>query len=223
MKSLIWKEFRLCWPILLAGAVLLIAPYIGPFIMVLRWREPWIDRTNIFAASAIASLALSLLTPALMGGNAIACERADRSAEFLAYQPIFRGRILASKFVWPIMAAVVVWSINVLTIFCCGRLSGQGDSDTSSMLGMFFVIGLLSFSVAWLVSALQSSPTFAVASGIMAPVVIAMCFGVAMWLTDGRAFADGTVALTAYAAIGVVVAAGSLIYGCWYYVHRVEP
>ena len=73
-------------------------------------------------ATAVLSTAASILTLTLLGGYAIACERADRSAEFLAYQPIPRSKILASKLVWPIAAAVVIWSVNLCVLFACGEL-----------------------------------------------------------------------------------------------------
>ncbi len=44
------------------------------------------------------------------GANAIARERADRSAEFLAYLPISRVRILASKAALPLAVVSVVWA-----------------------------------------------------------------------------------------------------------------
>ena len=93
MKSLLWKEFRLCWPILLVGAGLLTAPYLIPLLGKSLGYSVRVD----WPGAAVFSLALSILTLTLFGGSAIACERADRSAEFLAYQPIPRGKILAQQ------------------------------------------------------------------------------------------------------------------------------
>ena len=135
----------------------------------------------------MASLSTSILTLALLGGYAIACERADRSSEFLAYQPIFRGKILASKLVWPIIAAAVIWTGNLLVLFACGKLPDMtAAAKFAPSVGLLLVIGFLCFSVGWLVSSLQDSPTFAVGGGVMAPVVIGLCFGAANWLAHGK-------------------------------------
>ena len=60
------------------------------------------------------SLALSQLTVALLGGNAIAGEAADCSAEFIAYLPLSRPRLLAGKLSLAFSAAVSIWGPNLL-------------------------------------------------------------------------------------------------------------
>ncbi len=222
MKSLIWKEFRLCWPILLVGAGLLMAPYVirltGSLFLENHEEVDWISL-------AAFSTAASILTLTLLGGYAIACERADRSAEFLAYQPIPRSMILASKLVWPIAAAVVIWSVNLCVLFVCHEPAGKPTEGVTVLLGVPAAIALVCFSVAWFVSSLQDSPTYAVGAGIMTPVAIGLCFSAVNWLTRDRLEQmlsdEGFVA--AYIAVVLAVAMASFVGGCWYYLQRVEP
>lgn len=221
MKSLLWKEFRLCWPILLVGAGLLTAPYLIPLLGKSLGYSVRVD----WPGAAVFSLALSILTLTLFGGSAIACERADRSAEFLAYQPIPRGKILASKLVWPIAAAVVIWGVNLCVLFACGELPERRAADAYATLGLSLTIGLVCFSVAWFVSSLQDSPTYAVGCGVVAPIAIWLCFGLVNWLTGGKVPSNGVYSgyLAVYFAVILAVGIASFISGCWYYLHRVEP
>ena len=86
MKWLLWREYRLNRWILITGAVLLLLPYLITLI-VLCWPNAISTGANHIVDSLIVaafySLGISQLTVALLGGNAIAGERADRSAEFL--------------------------------------------------------------------------------------------------------------------------------------------
>ena len=58
-----------------------------------------------------------VVVAAMLGGNAIACERSDRSAHFLAYLPPTKTQILASKFLVAAGALAVLWGANCLVIY----------------------------------------------------------------------------------------------------------
>ena len=66
--------------------------------------------------SSIYSLIISQLAIALIGGNAIAGERADRSAEFLCSLPITRKRILASKLLISLAIILVIWLTDTMLL-----------------------------------------------------------------------------------------------------------
>ena len=90
MTALLWKDYRLNRLVLFIGVLLLV----GPILIAVgsnyysRWRTgsicAWPD---LLVHTEITSLAFSLLTIGLLGGNAVAGERMDRSTEFLAYLP----------------------------------------------------------------------------------------------------------------------------------------
>ena len=88
MKMLLWKDYRLNRILLIAGVLLLL----GPYLICVLWagtshevpagafRDPgfW---AGFLLMCCIPSLLGSQLTVALLAANAVACERADRSAE----------------------------------------------------------------------------------------------------------------------------------------------
>ncbi|MGD0383126.1 MAG: hypothetical protein ABSA77_06355, partial [Thermoguttaceae bacterium] len=89
MKTLLWKDFQLSKLCLLAGMMFIVGPYMfifDPYI-------PWYD----FSHAWLISTMISQLTMGLVAGNIISCERADRSAAFLAYQGARRKMVIASK------------------------------------------------------------------------------------------------------------------------------
>jgi hypothetical protein len=89
------------------------------------------------------------------------------------------------------------------------------------MLGSVALTSLLSFSVAWLVSSLQSSPTFAVCSGLITPWLVVIALQGAAWIYDPLSF--GPIVAVGYAITCPILAAVCFSIGTWYYLRRVEP
>ncbi len=82
-------------------------------------------------------------------------------------------------------------------------------------------IALCCFSIAWGISALQSSPTFAVMSGIAVPLVVIWLIMMIAWSMD---FAMGNLGLMiVYLATVGLLSVISFVGGTWYYLRRVEP
>ncbi len=227
MKWLLWKEYRLQRLILAVGLFLLIVPYAASLMVVpvlLLWPDAAADRAIGFAA--FVSTILSVATLALLGGHAIASERADRSAEFQAYQPISRRAILASKLFFPVLAAIVLWGVNL----CVFDRWSTGHSDLMpdpQWMFLFCIFGFSTFSVAWLLSSLQNSTTFAVGAGIAAPMgtslLILLVAWLTTWLTSGRYPISEQVFNNTWAAVNFTLGLLSCVVGSWYYVRRVEP
>ena len=234
MKWLLWREYRLSRVILIAGLVLLLLPYVVVLI-ALCWPQEASgdggrDVMGAFFVAAIYSLGLCQLTAAFFGGNAIAGERADRSAEFMAYLPVSRPRRLAAKLTLAAAATAVLWAVNLLVLL--GVLlvpllaMREVDADLQrvilTVLGYSAITGLTFFGAGWLVSSLQSSPALAVCAGLISPAVIAMSLhGVAWATTDPPAF-DRFMQI-GYAIICPIVAVVCFSIGTWYYLRRVEP
>ena len=238
MKWLLWREHRLNRLVLVAGAVLLLLPYaialgvvwwasdplaIGPPRAIGAPSPP--NACVAFGGAAIYSIILSVLTLTFLGGNAIAGERADRSTEFLAYLPVSRLRRLAAKLVLTLSTAVSIWGANLLVLVILVSTASewaQGRPDNSLiMLGFVAVTSLLSFSVAWLVSSLQSSPTFAVCSGLIAPWLLVIGLQGAASIYDPLYF--GPIVAVGYAVACPALAVVCFSIGTWYYLRRVEP
>ena len=118
MKWLIWKDYRLNRLIFITALAFLVGPHLLAAILIWYGAEPPNARGLFFAGSTLYSLAFLQLAFALLGGNSIAGERMDRSAEFLAYLPVSRGRILASK----LLVALVAVPLGMASKPC-----GYGD------------------------------------------------------------------------------------------------
>ena len=115
MKWLVWREYRLNQLGLAVGLALLIVPYMVA-LATLLWAKVPPSPDKAFAVAALYAVVLIQLTPALLGGNAIAGERADCSAQFIAYLPVSRVRRLTSKLSLTLATMVVLWGVNLLVM-----------------------------------------------------------------------------------------------------------
>ncbi len=155
---------------------------------------------------------------ALLAGNIIACERADRSAEFLAFQGATRGMVITSKMAICIMAYIVI----SISAFCTGKLLlGSADFRVwGEFQSVMAVTGVVFWGCCWLLSAAMSSPAIAVTLGSIVPAIIMATLAKSRdtlgWPTDGNYE-------RCYVIISAVVGAASLIAGILYYLRRKEP
>lgn len=232
MRALIWKEFRLCWPILLVGCVLLVAPY-----SILLGDSPGRNHesyvVDITFAAALASMAVAMLTVTLMSGYAIAGERNDRSVEFLAYLPVSRWSNMISKLVWPLVMALFVIGVNATVVYgiLVRTSSGAAYQFTwaAHQLNRDFITSLvfmwsLGFSIAWLGSAVLRSPTFAVAGGMLGTLLTALAVHKVVYsLLAPQVRAGEFDPRLAYVSVAIILASASFVAGCYLYLRRVEP
>lgn len=224
MTWLLWKDYRLNRLIVIVGLVLFVVPH--GVALVAAWRLYAVHGVSRFSVSllgsSIWSVALSQLTVALLGGHAIACERVDRSAEFLAYLPVSRARILASKLMFALPIVALVWVPNLLIYrLAAAELPTWGPAEAMWRgLGYAAITGATFFGVSWLLSSMLESPTFAVCGGLVAPLVVAL--GLQFW---GDAFDcpfEEFMKLW-YPRVCLTLAAVAFTAGTWHYLRRVEP
>ena len=233
MNWLIWKEYRQNRLILIVGAVLLILPHVVALILTWRGVGPDIAYEvhrmpkNLLVAG-FYSLIISQLTLALLGGHAIASERADRSAEFLAYLPLSRAKHLAGKTILSLAVFVLIWIPNLLIL----RLAVSGFTKPIApqeyaggwlALGIIAVTGLVFFAVGWLLSSILESPTFAICGGLITPLLIMTGIMTGAWLFMVPEPIVESLATPLYAGIGLVLAPVCFVVGTIYYLQRVEP
>ena len=193
MKWLLWKDYRHNRLIVFTVLAILLGPHlIGLGVMFGgRWVE--IDTRNgkavywtpkweeVFGGASGYSLCISQLAAALIGGNAIAGERVDRSAEFLYSLPMRRRKLLASKLLFALAIAVAIWLINSLIFFCAiGGLPIPLPRPVNWLgLATIATTGLTLFCVAWFFSSFVASPVLAVCAGVITPVLVASGIGIA--------------------------------------------
>ncbi len=228
MTWLIWKDYRLNRVIVIANVMFLVMPH--ALMLVLAWYGLGPSRGGAhqwsqgLMMSGYFSVALSQLTLALLGGHLIACERVDRSAEFLAYLPLSRARILASKLTVALLIAVLIWGPNLLILKLATAQLPQrvmyGGPSLATVLGYVAVTGFVFFCVGWLFSSMLESPTFAILIGLITPFVIIMGVQALIWALE---YAPDEIVGPWYQRTCLALAPTCLVVGTLYYLRRVEP
>ncbi|MGA2797397.1 MAG: ABC transporter permease [Thermoguttaceae bacterium] len=226
-----WKDYRLNWLIVIMALFIVVVPHLIAVSVTcyIKYYHHNFDSSADFSKtlfiSAINSLILSLIVFAFMGGNAIACERADRSSEFLAYLPISRGKIVTSKLLVSLLIGGFIWIVNLSIIGSC-LLSFPQEAfvDPNAppfgiIIGGFLVACLTFFCIAWLFSCFMQSPAISVGIGIITPILLAYTFAFIVHFFLG----DANITFVWPMGLAIALSLASFIGGTWYYVRRVEP
>ena len=236
MNWLIWKEYRVNRLIIFIGLGLLLVPHAIALIITLRHPD---QMKECFGASMGSSFFVTQIVFALLGGNAIAGERSDRSVEFLACLPFSRWKNLLSKLVFAPLAVVAICGVNFIVLL---HVSGERSNiEQFSMhdiittfemhpeslidLAVFIVTPLTFFCVSWLFSSFMSSVVLSAATGLFTPVVVIWgVIGVGWWMNIDLDTNDANIYVASwYSGICAVLSLASFIAGTWYYLRRVEP
>jgi ABC-type transport system involved in multi-copper enzyme maturation permease subunit len=240
MNWLFWKEYRQNRVIVIALLVILVVPHLfGLYGMgyVLRrasvlgasWEQILADWKSILVGASLYSLSISQVALALIGGNAMAGERADRSAEFQVYLPIPRKRVLAGKLLLALAIAAVIWLTNPLiawgTLATMNREAMRDPSVAPVVMINAAVTGLIFFGVAWFFSSIVRSPTFSIVAGLVTPLIIwsLILYGDYI-LQDNQWDPHREMVLQiAYWTICLILSPLGFGLGTWLYLRRVEP
>jgi hypothetical protein len=189
--------------------------------------------TDDFFVAGLWSLMLMQVTLAIFGGNAIAGERTDRSAEFLGSLPISRGRKLASKLwvglgLWTLgwVPNLVVMTVLWLALGADVRLTLR--EPIWPVMSGIAVTGLTFFCVAWMFSAMLESPTVAGGAGFLTPPLVGMCvlwggYELAHYLGRVDLVVDGRFPFLSYLGTCLLLSIVCFTVGTRYYLRRVEP
>jgi len=226
MTALLWKDYRLNRLVLFIGVLLLVAPFalaVGSNCYS-WWRHgafgAWPD---VLVHSGIMSLAFSLLTTGLLGGNAVAGERMDRSTEFLAYLPPTRRALVTSKALLALSALLVIWLLNLLVIYWVAPLTGELlphvlQSRAESVVTLL-CLGVFLFGGSWLASCLLRSCAIATGVGVVGPVALGITLVV---LREVVGYADLDVGRW-YCTLNLILGSACFVAGVGYYLRRLEP
>ncbi|MCE5301730.1 MAG: ABC transporter permease subunit [Planctomycetaceae bacterium] len=234
MGWLLWKEYRQNRFIVYAALAILLGPYLIGFGALYGWRLIYFpmrvtppDWTNhclqVLTFTNFYSLSLSLLSIALIGGNAISGERVDRSSEFLFSLPLRRSKILISKFLLAALVIAVIWLLN-------GSIALKMPKNTfdAGILPILGVSSLVIFCSAWFFSSLVTSPAFDVCGGLITPFLVVLGIHFTAWLLTPHgavSFAPGynIFFFRWYLCMCCVIAPVCFCIGTWRYLRRVEP
>jgi ABC-type transport system involved in multi-copper enzyme maturation permease subunit len=227
MKALLWKDFRMNLPIVIAAVFCCTLPYLVGASLVLAEKWPVFPSAeqwgSVFSNAGRGSLHFLQVIIGLLGANALAAERADRSAEFLFSLPPSRRQILASKFLLALGVSLVPWMVYLFSEYViCPWLTGH----PGFMIQFGFwrltlaAVGVFLFGAAWAGSSFLSSTAYALgmAIGLFFAVSVAV-IRTALYLHwpaegNGEFWFQGMCV-----AMGVVMFAA----GSCYYLRRVEP
>jgi ABC-type transport system involved in multi-copper enzyme maturation permease subunit len=231
MSWLIWKDYRLNRLIFILAAVLLVLPHVvivtGNFVHTGTFRLVAPLSVIIWGGSFWSAI-LSQLIVAVMGGNVIAGERSDRSAEFLGYLPIARRRILASKFLVALGLAAIVWVPNLAVLLPLQEAVGPRFPQ-AIVLATIATTGLTFFCVAWFFSSMLTSPTFSTCIGLLTPLTVWLCtvwVALTFWVspeTIQHREELPHIALYWYHGVCLSISAVCFVAGSVYFLRRVEP
>jgi ABC-type transport system involved in multi-copper enzyme maturation permease subunit len=194
MINLLWKEFWQNSRVLLAIGIVAAGPYAIYLILLIvqmfRMRDQHVEVTvqelgTLLLVASGLSMYLTILLAAFLGGNAVAGERADRSAEFAACLPISPGKAVASKAIVAAGACFAIWAVDAAVFLIAGQLASPGHFfDPRSpfdpaiiVISLVGVVGL--FGLAWLFSSLLRSPAISAAAALGTGLTLAFvvrCF-----------------------------------------------
>jgi ABC-type transport system involved in multi-copper enzyme maturation permease subunit len=233
MKWLLWKDYRVNRLVFIAALVLLVLPHALAAVLAIRamgWRLGGDVPAHYFVESSVSSVVVLQLMLAFVGGNAIAGERVDRSAEFFAYIPVTRRRAVVSKLLVSLAVLSLIWLPN-LVILALGA-AGVSPEDRLRflppwpLLPTVAITGLTFFCVAWLLSSMLESPTFSVCTGLIVPFLVWMG---TIWTVHLLKLDRWPYELNAetffgwYWGLCLAISAACFPVGTLYYLRRVEP
>jgi ABC-type transport system involved in multi-copper enzyme maturation permease subunit len=226
MKELLRKDYRLNRGLLLLGMIGLTGVYVVGLVVEICYAWPAVPSSKVWADTlcSYGNMALSGISfiAALLGGNAIACERSDRSAHFLAYLPPTKLQILASKLIVAVSALAVFWAGNCLAIYAIAPLVSPKPTNFLYIYGTpsAALAGCVAtFGIGWFGSACLEKPTFPVLVALTFPFVLG--YGLFMFSA-----VSGISRFDVYewaGTVSVVTGVAAFAAGTRYYWLRVEP
>lgn len=225
MNWVLWREYRLNRWILVLGVVALVLPYIAALIIFGDMSEmdgapPSVS--EIFGGGILASFVATQVVLAILGGNAIAGERADRSAEFMGYLPVPRTLRLRAKLTLASLLLTVSWGVSALAIGIVALLDPeivQHPEFSGVVVGGICIAAtsLATYALCWLISSMTTNPAIAVMGGLVT-------VGIGLILLSVSATESNVTSLLIGYTIFCLTLAGVCFWtGTRHYLKRVEP
>jgi len=226
MNELFWKDYRVNRLILIIGVVLLLGPVIvgviGNAVAQVR-HDAYVQWFEVVVQAGTVSLCFSLITMLLLGGNAFAGERADRSAEFMAYLPPTRRAKLASKVLLAVPSVTIILLTLLMLCYVIAPMCAEPTENMARMRGEMvsglLPTALLMFAAAWCASSAMSSTTYAVGIGFAAPWLLYCVLAILHYWVKIESLDVGVW----YIRIAIVLTVLGFAGGCILYLRRVEP
>ena len=226
MKALLWKDFRVNLPIIVAAVFIWLAAHAIAAVSMIFFAahhnrldaESWVE--ILFRVSTATFLFSQLLIGAL-GANAMATERGDRSAEFLFYLPVTRQQMLASKLLVALVVAVAIWLWHLLVLeIVCPVLSNVLHEERIPSYAVVVASGVSLFGAAWLASSFMRSTAYSLLASLALFGAIGAAFfnSVQSWNWPPEGTREPW-----FVGIHLTLGLVGYVAGTWYFTRRVEP
>ncbi len=230
LTALVRKDLRLCRLPLIAGLLLLLVPF-GISALIISGMPQWQEASRasawamLLGTGSYFSVMCSQATVAMLSGNLIAAERADRSAEFLAYLPPSRWQIMGSKLAVLFGCVLAIWAVNLGVGLWATWLAGDAETARAITTGLasrgrLAAIGIASLGGGWWASARLETTGPPVALAFASPLLVLAVLQLAQYMWGWPAPADFGLMYTA----GCVLFGGAaFLAGCIHFLRRIEP
>ncbi|MGN6368831.1 MAG: ABC transporter permease [Phycisphaerae bacterium] len=221
MKALLWKDFRMNRGMMMVGVVIGAAVYAMGVVVevVAHWpeRPTRVDWAGMLNSYGVVTMFMTYVAAAMFAGNAVAVERNERSAHFLAYLPAEKWRILMSKLVVAVGVVCVVWVWALISMYVVAPSLDQLQAPDGPQVRELVGWCVLAFGVAWGCSAEMEKPVAPIVAGLVSPAVVGLV--VECVVAFGGMPRSRGVGVAVNCAVGVV----AFGVGTWGYLRRAEP
>jgi ABC-type transport system involved in multi-copper enzyme maturation permease subunit len=194
MTALLWKDWRLVRPLLVAALALYLTPALIVGVVSLfdpvgrpQFGGSW---TSLVASLCMAGSFAALLATPMYSAVMFARERRERTAELAATLPVSRARIVLSKAVVSIIAAAAPWvalaAVAGALLLIGGREAARdfgASSDAREALAFYLVplgVCTMALGLGWFFSSFLRSETLA--AGLAFIITIAVPATIALIL-----------------------------------------
>lgn len=222
MRTLLWKDFRQSWRLMVGSAIVVLGiPYaiclVVAFRSSLRTDYAPFTYSDALEGASKTGIILSIILAAIFSGNAFSGERSDRSAEFFAYIPVKKWAVVWSRLAIAIMSCAFFFVANLLVMLVFEESPREFNAE---VIGNMVLAGVFVFGMNWFFSSFLASPLL---SSFFGPVIGMTVYMLCALIYEDYA-ADSLeellgfwfVLASIFGLVGVV--GGSVIY-----VRRVEP
>ena len=221
MKALLWKDYRLNRAWMISGLVIWLVVYLIGVIIELaaHWPEMPTSRDwgGMLNSYGVVSLFMTWVAAAMFSGNAVAVERAERSAHFLAYLPPSRWEILTSKFIVAASIVVFMWGWALLSVYVLAPgMDTMAEADGPQVRELVGIC-VLTFGVGWMCSAQMEKTVGPIVVALASPPVVALVLETLVSLMDWPR--SRTLGFAVNMCLGLL----TLGVGTLHYLKRVEP
>jgi ABC-type transport system involved in multi-copper enzyme maturation permease subunit len=228
IRSLVRKDLRINASVFVVGLLAWLSPFVMVSVVRLlnerRFGGPapgsWVVDLLM---SGTMSLVFTAFTALLLGANAFAAERSDRSAEFLAILPATRRQIVASKLLVALVPLAAIWTADLVLLVLLNRALPPGRQTYAPEVEGFVFVGamtLMAFGVAWFASSILERPLTALGVTLLVAFGVMLGAWLAAWLLPD---APGNWLSRALYVVLAVLGLAGFVAGTWIALRRVEP